>query len=193
MRKSLEKLGAWDESGLAKDLASIALMVGPARHVVFIHGNYLTELQVQSSQSRIQNLVYCPRTHVYFGHGPHPFRRLQAAGINVALGTDSLASNPDLSVLEEMRFLARHCPDLPGEAILEMGTVAGARALGWEQETGTLEPGKSADYVTIPCKLVSATKALREVWESAAPPEDVYISGQAVVQKRRPTGQDPWV
>jgi cytosine/adenosine deaminase-related metal-dependent hydrolase len=66
------------------------------------------------------------------------------------LGTDSLASNPDLNVLAEARFVHARYPDVPGETLLRMVTLSGAEALGWEKETGSLTPGKSADLVVVP-------------------------------------------
>ena len=55
-------------------------------------------------------VVHCPRTHAYFGHRPYPLAKMLAAGVNVALGTDSCASNPDLSLLGEM---AKHTAAIP--------------------------------------------------------------------------------
>src|SRR5207247_1775571 len=95
-------------------------------------------------------IVYCPRTHAAFGHLPHPFRDFLQRGVRVALGTDSLASNPDLSILSEMRFIHERYPDFPGDTLLRMGTLSGAEALGWADETGSLTPGKSADLVVVP-------------------------------------------
>src|SRR5205814_8406147 len=95
-------------------------------------------------------LVYCPRTTAAFGHPPHPFREFLQRGVRVALGTDSLASNPDLDLLAEMRFVHQRHPDFPGDALLRMGTLSGAEALGWADETGSLTPGKSADLVVVP-------------------------------------------
>jgi cytosine/adenosine deaminase-related metal-dependent hydrolase len=60
-----------------------------------------------------------------------------------------LASSPDLDLLAEARLVRRLHPALPGEAILRMATLAGAEALGWADETGSLEPGKSADLVAV--------------------------------------------
>ena len=65
------------------------------------------------------------------------------------MGTDSRASSPDLSVLAEMRAVARRHPAVAGEAILRMATLAGASALGCDAEVGTLEPGKSADLAVV--------------------------------------------
>jgi cytosine/adenosine deaminase-related metal-dependent hydrolase len=95
-------------------------------------------------------VVYCPRTHAAFDHLPHPFRKFfLARGLRVALGTDSLASNPDLSVLAEARFLHPRYPKLRGATLLRMATLSGAEALGWEDETGSLEAGKSADFAVV--------------------------------------------
>jgi cytosine/adenosine deaminase-related metal-dependent hydrolase len=95
-------------------------------------------------------IIYCPRTHAAFGHHPHPFREFLARDIPVALGTDSLASNPDLDILGEARFVHGKHPDVPGATLLRMITLSGAEALGWADETGSLTPGKSADLVVLP-------------------------------------------
>ena len=94
-------------------------------------------------------VAYCPRTHARFGHPPHPFREMLAVGAIVCLGTDSLASTPTLSILDEIRFLHRHHPDVPGEILLGMATSAGAWALRRDDQTGSLEPGKSADLTVL--------------------------------------------
>ena len=75
-------------------------------------------------------VVYCPRTHAWFGHARYPLEKLLAAGAIVALGTDSRASSPDLSLLAEMRHVAREFPAMSRATILELGTLGGARALG---------------------------------------------------------------
>ena len=74
---------------------------------------------------------------------------MNRAGINLALGTDSLASNRKLSIFSEMAALAEDAPDIPPDAILKAATLGGARALGFEQKTGTLDPGKSALFLIV--------------------------------------------
>src|SRR5262249_53763644 len=149
----LRELGVWDPSGLVRSAGQVVRMAangatrretGPPAPVLFVHANYLDPgAPVPPSAS----VVYCPRTHAAFGHPPHPFRALLARGVRVALGTDSLASNPDLDLLAEARFLHRLHPDLAGDVLLRLATLAGAEALGWAEETGSLEAGKSADLV----------------------------------------------
>ena len=70
--------------------------------------------------------------------------------VRVCLGTDSLASNPDLDILAEARFVHAKYSNFPGDALLKMVTLSGAEALGWADEAGSLEAGKSADFVVVP-------------------------------------------
>src|SRR5439155_3542819 len=106
---------------------------------IFVHGNYLDPA---TAFLPTQSLVVCPRTHAAFGHPHHSFPQMR---VRVALGTDSLASNPDLDILAEARFLRRHYPEVAPAAILRMLTLSGAEALGFDAITGSLTPGKSAD------------------------------------------------
>lgn len=145
----LEELGVWDPEGLARSASQVmhaATWQLPIRQL-FIHGNYLAS---NAAVRPRDSIVYCPRTHATFGHPPHPFRAFLQRKRRVALGTDSLASNPDLDLLAEARFLHRLHPDLPGDVLLRMATLSGAEALDWSDETGSLEVGKSADLVVLP-------------------------------------------
>jgi 5-methylthioadenosine/S-adenosylhomocysteine deaminase len=88
--------------------------------------------------------------------GACPVSKLLAAGVNVALGTDSAASNNDLNLFGEMQtaaLLAKlttgDASALPAAAALAMATLGGARALGLEEQIGSLEPGKLADMIAV--------------------------------------------
>jgi cytosine/adenosine deaminase-related metal-dependent hydrolase len=144
----LEGLGIWDPALITasvKDFLHLSLTNKSPR--LYIHGNYLDpNVTLRPNQT----IVYCPRTHAAFGHPPHPFREFLNRGVRVCLATDSLASNPDLDVLAEARFVRQRYPDFPGETLLRMVTLSGSEALGWADETGSLEPGKSADLVAVP-------------------------------------------
>jgi len=122
-----------------------------ARRVLAIHGNYLRdeEAALLARSAAHMSVVYCPRTHAYFIDEPYPLERYLSAGVLVALGTDSRASAPDLSILEEMRFVAKRHPSVPPGIVLRTGTLNGARALGLEAEVGSLEPGKWADLAVV--------------------------------------------
>ena len=148
-----------------------------APHVLLIHGNYLPP---DTPFYPNQTLVYCPRTHAAFGHPPHPFPAFLERGVRVALGTDSLASNPDLEMLAEARFLHARYPDVPGDAVLRMLTLSGAEALGWADRTGSLTPGKSADFVVLPLSDSEPADPHALVWESDRSVQHVVIRGRPV-------------
>ena len=96
------------------------------------------------------SIAHCPRSHAYFGHVAFQFERLQRLGFNVCLGTDSLASNEDLSLFAEMRAFQNEFPDVPPEKILETVTVNPARALRKGNELGKIERGFLADMIALP-------------------------------------------
>lgn len=173
----LQDLGVWDASGLATSPEESMQRCGRRPRKLFIHGNYLSP---SCSFPPHSTLVYCPRTHAAFGHPPHPFRDFLARGIRVALGTDSLASNPDLSILAEVRFLHERHPDVAGEVLLRMATLSGAEALGWADETGSLEAGKSADLIAVPLAAGTGDNPYRGLLESDSPVQRVLFRGQWV-------------
>lgn len=193
IRNFLEAMGAWDAAGLATGRAWIDQQLQAAPRVLYIHGNYLDRptnglLSTAGRQPGEENhatpsaIVFCPRTHAFFGHEPHPFLELLAAGVNVALGTDSLASNPDLSILREMRFLwKRYRGRLTGEQLLRMGTVNGAMALGWQEEIGSFAPGKAADWITVPLGDGSDDEPHDLLFAADQPVQHVYLGGRLVV------------
>ena len=87
------------------------------------------------------------------------------AGINVCIGTDSLASNDDLNMWNEMNFLKKIHPDIPGETILQMATRNGARALGFESKIGSIDTGKENRLIRV------------ENTETVHDPESFLLSG----------------
>jgi cytosine/adenosine deaminase-related metal-dependent hydrolase len=173
----LRDLGVWDPQGLAEDFEHVLRLCSGKAPTLFVHGNYL---KPQAPVPANGSLVYCPRTHAAFGHPPHPFRAFLARGVRVALGTDSLASNPDLDLLAEARFLHKLYPDFPGAALVRMATLSGAEALGWQDETGSLTPGKSADLVVLPLPDAAPADPHRLVFDSDLPVRAVMCCGQWV-------------
>ena len=111
---------------------------------LLIHCNYITDEEISVIKSSGASVAFCPRSHHFFGHTNHPVQKLLYAGINVGLGTDSLASNDTLSILDEMKFLSlRH--SISPKTLLTMATRNGAKALGLESKTGQIKEGLEAD------------------------------------------------
>jgi aminodeoxyfutalosine deaminase len=165
----LESLGVWRPAmfpGNRRPLDYLeALRPGP--RTLIIHGNYLQEEEMSwiASQTGRMTVIYCPRTHAYFRHPRYPLAELLSSGVPVALGTDSRASNPDLSLWEEVRHVARHFPEIDGSTILRLGTHSGARALGWGDKLGVLEPGSRASMTIVPLSERAPRDPYEALWE----------------------------
>lgn len=172
----LRDMGVWDHSGLIRSVDELAELIPPGRNLSLVHGNHLRQ-DLSWLQQQGRALVFCPRTHAAFGHPTHPWRDLLAAGIEMALGTDSLASNPDLDILEEGRFLFRHAPEL-AERILHLMTLGGARTLGFESTCGSLTPGKSADFLVLPLPNREERDPHRLIFDSANQINQVFWVGK---------------
>ena len=139
------------------------------KNLLAVHANYLTPEDIARLAKHKVSVVHCPRSHSYFKHRKFSLNELAAAGINVCLGTDSLASihksrkeTAELNMFEEMRELAADNPDLKPDAILQMATVNGARALGLGGHAGEISPGMFADMIAVPFvgKISEASTAL---------------------------------
>ena len=97
------------------------------------------------------SIVHCPRSHARFGHSRFRLNEIRALGFNVCLGTDSLASNDDLSLFAEMRELSRVESGLAPMELLKMVTVNAAAALRQSDSLGRIRAGSAADLICIPC------------------------------------------
>ncbi len=124
--------------------------------LVAVHMIHLEEAEIARLAECAANVVHCPESNLKLANGFCPVEQLLEAGVNVALGTDGAASNNDLDIHGEMRTaallakgVAGSAAALPAAAALEMATLAGARALGLDDDIGSLRPGKSADVVAI--------------------------------------------
>jgi cytosine/adenosine deaminase-related metal-dependent hydrolase len=152
-RELLESVDAWDPAEDPRFASIVDYLAELARapRALVIHGNYLDgeEIEFLGAHRKTMSVVYCPRTHDYFAHEPYPLARLLAAGLSMALGTDSRASNPDLSLFEEMRHVAAHHPDVDPATVLRLGTLGGATALGLDDRLGTIELGKTANFTIV--------------------------------------------
>ena len=127
-------------------LAEAGFFSGP---VLVAHGNYLTDEDIAVLARSRSSVAWCPRSHAFFKHEDHPWQRLLAAGVNVCLGTDSLASSPSLSVLDEARFAFARESGADPHGLLDMATRRGAAALGLADELGDLREGLAARLAAV--------------------------------------------
>ncbi len=114
-----------------------------------VHGVQLSDESLERVAALGATLVTCPRSNQWVGVGVPPIARFYAAGVPVAVGTDSLASVADLNLfseLKEMRWLA---PDIPARTLLESATLVGARALGFDDRLGSIDVGKRAELIAV--------------------------------------------
>ena len=162
-------------------------LLGPSQ--IAAHVNYLWHDDARLLARRGTSVVHCPQSHAYFRHHCFPRPELSQAGVNICLGTDSLASTrlrpglpPTLSLFDEMRSLANADPMVTPHGLLEMATVNGARALGLGGRLGQLTPGAKADLITVPFggKLAEAATA---VVHHRGPVASTMIDGRWIRQQ----------
>jgi len=187
-RGMLEKLGLWDGSFKIPGCSPVeyARQMGLFKcNPLLVHVNYVNDSDLEILASEPCSVAFCPRSHRYFQHGPHRYREMLDRDINVCIGTDSLASNDSLSVLDELRFLRSNDATISNEQLMKMGTIAGARALGWSEYVGSLEPGKKADFAVIPLCGSRASDPLDDILRGDSQPTAVYVAGENVISPRK--------
>lgn len=152
IRKVLEGLGRWPADwrppgvGPVRYLADLGIL--DAR-MLAVHGVQFGDHDVRLLKTLGVTIVSCPRSNIYVGVGSPPLASFYAAGLDVAFGTDSLASVGDLNLFAELAEARRIAPSVPARRLLESATFIGARALGFGDEFGTIEPGKRADLIAV--------------------------------------------
>jgi aminodeoxyfutalosine deaminase len=162
--------------------------VGMTDGWIVVHLNELAEsdFDLLKTATTKFSIVHCPRSHAYFGHSPFQFEKLRELGFNICLGTDSLASNADLSLFAEMRAFQRKFPSVSAQEIVKMVTTSPARALRQENLLGKIRSGFVADLIAIPIARHSesvlgrtrSTSAFEEIIEFDRPVGWSMIDGQ---------------
>jgi aminodeoxyfutalosine deaminase len=172
-RTLLEDLGTWDEtwtvpaSGPVEYLDRLGALDD---RTIVVHGVQLTGGELAELRRRGATLVACPRSNVHVGVGAPPLSRFYASGVPVAVGTDSLASAPDLAVFPELAAMRRLAPDVPARQLLDSATRIGARALGFP-DWGTIEPGARAVLTAV--QVAGAVTDVEEYLVRGIEPEQV--------------------
>jgi len=163
---------------------------------IAIHGVHLSAGDIGLLATQGCHVVHCPISNMKLGSGIAPVASLLAQGVNVALGTDGAASNNRLDLFGEMRVatllakVATGDPSvLPAQQALHCATLAGARALGLDQDIGSLVVGKQADIVAVDLSPLDATPCydpvshlVHAVGREAV--TDVWVAGMRVVSGR---------
>ena len=152
LHEFMQKLGRWmfDNQEQRTPLAHVAAHARLGPRWLLAHMNELddSDFTLLATMPQKPSIVHCPGSHRYFRHTRFPLTKLRSIGVNVCLGTDSLASTLTLSMFDEMRILARQEPQLDPSEIIKMATLNGAMALGIE--AGKIAPGALADLIALP-------------------------------------------
>jgi aminodeoxyfutalosine deaminase len=145
------------DCGLGSPVRHLERCGALSERLLAAHVNYLAKGDAALLGKRKVSVVHCPRGHRYFSHDPFPLHPLARAGVNLCLGTDSLASihkprrqSVELNLFEEMQALAKTEPSLAPRKIVRMATLNGARALGLGGQLGEVAEGCFADLVALP-------------------------------------------
>lgn len=171
--QQLKNLGVFQAVHFGKG-ATVTLMIlqelAKAPAALIIHGNDLRPAEIDFLATQPQmTVVYCPRTHAFFQHPEHPVQTLIQRGIRVALGTDSLASNPDLSIWNEIRWMLEHRPDIAWQETLAMATLHAADAVR-RPDLGRIQPGAKCGLIAVPGEAKRSEDLPRQWIENPAPP-----------------------
>lgn len=141
-----EALNLAASSSLGQLLAAQAL----DQSTLLVHGVQLTGEEIGQVAAAGASLCICPRSNLGLTGSLAPVEALLAVGVNIAMGTDSLASAPSLSLWQEMSALIAAKPGLDPEAVLTMATLGGAKALGQAGKFGVLRPGAAGPLAFVP-------------------------------------------
>ncbi|MGF1644962.1 MAG: TRZ/ATZ family hydrolase [Thiotrichales bacterium] len=175
-------------------------LVGP--NLLAVHMTQLTEAEIELLAERRVNVLHCPESNLKLASGICPVTRLRRRGVNVALGTDGAASNNDLDLFAEMRTAALLAKGISGDAralnahqVLRMATLDGARALGIDQDVGSIVKGKAADLIAVDLDRIETQPLYDPVSQlvyacGREAVDHVWVAGRTLLWKRRLTTLD---
>jgi aminodeoxyfutalosine deaminase len=174
-RALLESLGVWNPAWTAPGCGPVEYLerlgvVG--RNLLVVHGVHLNDRDLARLVAAGATIVTCPRSNQWTGAGEPPVQRFFDSGVRVAVGTDSLASVADLNIFAELAALRRLAPKVPAASLLRAATVAGAEALGFAAELGSIAPGKRAQLIAV--RVPRNVRDVEEYLVSGVEPADVW-------------------
>lgn len=151
-RALLDELGRWNPDwrpGAARPAEYLDHLGWLGPDVLVVHGVHLTDAELARLAAAGATLVTCPRSNRWTGAGDPPIDRFLAAGVRLAVGTDSLASVENLNLFAELAEMRRLAPSAPAAALLRAATLSGAQALGFGATHGAIEPGRTAALIAV--------------------------------------------
>ena len=171
------------ESGL-RNVAYLDSLGISGAHVLLAHCIHLDDEEMETLARTKTNVAHCPSSNLKLGSGIARVSEMLARGISVSLGADGAACNNRLDMFTEMRTAALlqkalHGPEvLPAARALRMATIDGARAMGLENEIGSLEIGKRADVIIVDLKQLHSSPKQDVISSLAysAQPSDVRVT-----------------
>jgi aminodeoxyfutalosine deaminase len=156
------------------------------RDCLAVHMNYLQDYDLDAMAGSGVHVVHCPKCPTYFGHAAFRLKEIVARGVNVCLGTDSLASNNSLDLRSEMREVLHTNPSVTPRQALEMVTLNPARALNQEGLLGEITPNAWADLLAVP--LGDGPDPHAAVIDSRERPLFLAINGDVRIHPGQPAG-----
>jgi cytosine/adenosine deaminase-related metal-dependent hydrolase len=172
--KMLGWIGAWRDdwvppgTGPVEYLDSLGVI---DQRTLVVHGVQLSDASLALVARRGATLVTCPRSNQWVGVGVPPVERFYLSGAPVAVGTDSLASVPDLNLFSELSVMRWIAPGVPARRLIDSATLTGAKALGLDAELGSLSPGKLAQVVAV--RIPEGVDEIEEYLVSGVAPPDI--------------------
>jgi cytosine/adenosine deaminase-related metal-dependent hydrolase len=173
-RVLLGDFGVWNPAWLVPGVSPVQYLDDQGflgSRVLAIHGTQMTADDLQRLAARRATLVACPRSNVHTGAGSPPIEQFYASGVQVAVGTDSLASTADLNVFSELAMLRTLARAVPAALLLDSATRQGARALGLDTDFGTIAAGKRARLISV--TVPSGVDDVEEYLVSGIEPEQI--------------------
>jgi cytosine/adenosine deaminase-related metal-dependent hydrolase len=179
----LRKLGRpMDDCGSTSPLRHLVENGLISPDCILAHMNELDDRDLElldGPQWRNLQIVHCPKSHRFLHHKRFPLEDLMERGLNICLGTDSLASNDSLDLFSEMRMAKKIYPTLSARDLLEMVTIRPARALKLDRSLGKIAPGYLADAIAIPFK-GRAHDVCESIVQTRGPIKWMMINGKIV-------------
>jgi 5-methylthioadenosine/S-adenosylhomocysteine deaminase len=192
-RKIKESFGVTVENGVVDYMDSLGVLSGD---VVAAHCIHLTGRDMEALRTRSVKVAHNPISNLKLASGVSPVPELLNMGVTVALGTDSPCSNNSADMFEVMKFTAllhkgvnKNPILLPAEQVLRMATIDGAKALSWDNEIGSIEPGKKADLAILNFKRPHLWPLYSEISHliyavKSSDVETVIINGRIIMEDR---------